>query len=56
MTKLKTLCISSEDSRYYFETWNESIGDGSITTIEPLSELSNATKHQFNIYVLVEIK
>lgn len=44
MTKLKTLCISSEDSRYYFETWNESIGDGSITTIEPLSELSNATK------------
>ena len=44
MTKLKTLCISSEDSRYYFETLNESIGDGSITTIEPLSELSNATK------------
>lgn len=44
MTKLKTLCISSEDSRYYFETWNENIGDGSITTIEPLSELSNATK------------
>ena len=44
MISLRKLCISNEDSRYYFNEYHENVGSGNITTIEPLSMLTDTTK------------